>query len=240
MNVQRVVVVDDELPARRLLSLMLSGIESVQVVGEAGTVAEAVELIHCVKPDAVFLDVELHNESGFQILDEVSGNFRVIFVTAFDRYAARAFDVSALDYVLKPVDMKRLRQAIERLSQPLPPKPEKDRKLEYDDRLLLRVNNQSKFVRIDTIKCIFADRDYSRIWTTQEVDAQTNMSLKEWEDRLPEKYFQRIHRSSIVNFEYITNVEEWFNYSFRVYLQGMSEPAEVSRRYATKLREKLK
>jgi two-component system LytT family response regulator len=113
----RALIVDDERLARKELRSMLSERPEIIVEGEAETVAEAAELIRAEEPDIVFLDVHMHGESGFDLLDKVDVTFKVIFVTAFDAYAIRAFEVNALDYLLKPVNPERLARAVERLCE---------------------------------------------------------------------------------------------------------------------------
>ncbi|MBX7220779.1 MAG: LytTR family DNA-binding domain-containing protein [Blastocatellia bacterium] len=236
----KVILVDDEPLARQLLSLILTDYPGLQVVGEAGGIQEARHLLQQHQPDVVFLDVEMHHETGFELLDYLDSATRVVFVTAFGGYAVRAFDVNALDYVMKPVSRQRLDQAIQKLLKGNSVQREPLLQLEYDDRLLLKINNRSEFLKINTIKCIFAEGNYSKVWTATNQGALTNLSLKEWEDRLPEKQFIRVHRSAIINFEYVDRVEGWFNFSFQVYVTGVTDPVTVSRRFATQLRKRMK
>jgi len=113
-------------------------------------------------------------------------------------------------------------------------------KLTYDDRLFLTKNGSSKFIKVDSILSITANKDYSYINSLDEKKIILLRTMKEWEKRLPEKYFARIHRSTIVNLEFIEKVEKWFNYSYHVYLKGVEQPYQMSRRYASKLKEKFK
>lgn len=233
----KAILIDDESAPRLLLRTLLEAHPTIQVVAEAGTIADGVELIRAVRPDVIFLDVQMREESGFDLFDRMEVEARVVFVTSHDRFAARAFDVNALDYLLKPVDPDRLAKTVARLG--VPPTPLPKEKLEYADRLFLRLERRTCFLRVDAIKRIRADADYSRLWTTDTENTQSNLSLKEWEERLPERQFLRIHRSTIINLEYVVNVEDWFNYSYRVFLNGIAEPEVVSRRYAMKLRERM-
>ena len=164
--------------------------------------------------------------------------FGVIFVTAHDEYAIRAFEVNALDYLLKPVHPRRLAHAIERLE--LKEYQEQDgRELDYDDRLFLTLDNQMIFLKINAIICVNAAGDYTEVVTKDGKKGLALKSMKEWEKRLPPKYFVRIHRSTIINMEYIDHLEEWFNYTYRVYLKGLKTPLAMSRRYSSKLRQVL-
>jgi two-component system LytT family response regulator len=235
----RALIIDDERLARNDLKSLLSTFPGVQVVGEADDVPSAVEAVQKLNPDLIFLDIQMPGESGFDLLDKIESPAKVIFVTAYDEYAIRAFEVNALDYLLKPVNPERLALSLERIEQKDLEHNRPLRKLDYKDRMFLMIGSQFRFLRIDSILSIHAAGDYSEIKTTDGKKSLTLKPMKEWESRLPEKYFVRIHRSTIINMEYIERVEEWFNYSFRVYLKGSEEPYVISRRYASKIKEKL-
>ena len=233
------LIIDDERLARKDLLSQLIAHTDINVIGEAEDVPSAQKAIEELHPDIIFLDIQMPGESGFDLLDKMEITAKIIFVTAFDEYAIRAFEVNAVDYLLKPVNPERLAQALNKLdedeSEPGgPPRP-----LEYEDRLFLMVGNHFKFLKIESILSIHAAGDYTEILTKDGKKGLTLKSMKEWESRLSEQYFIRIHRSTIVNMEYIDRVEEWFNYSFRVYLKGVEEPLMMSRRYASKLKDKL-
>jgi two-component system LytT family response regulator len=230
------IIVDDERLARRELRSLLSEFAEISIIGEAENLTEAVNLIQNQKPDVIFLDIQLQNENGFDLLEKVEKDFKLIFVTAFDEFAIRAFEINALDYLLKPVNPERLAKTLERLLE-TDEKPEKNwRKLEYEDRLFIEIGERSKFLKISSIKCICADGDYTQIFTDDGKKHLVTKPLKEWEDRLPEKFFVRIHRSTIVNLEFIEKVETWFSRSYQIYLREMKEPLTVSRRYAAQLK----
>jgi len=236
---KKALIVDDERLARKDLISLLSEHNTIDVVGEAEDVPSAITAIEQLKPDVIFLDIQMPGESGFDLLNKVKIKAKVIFVTAFDEFAIRAFEVNALDYLLKPVNTDRLTQSIERLELDFQPDLSDKRKLNYDDRLFLMVDNQMKFIKLKKILCIFSAGDYSEILTIDSNKGLTLKSMREWEIRLPERYFCRIHRSTIINMEYIDRVEEWFNYSFRVYLKGIEKPYVMSRRYASKLKQRM-
>jgi two-component system, LytTR family, response regulator len=234
------ILVDDERLARKELRSMLSEHAAIEVIGEAENVEQAIKLIRTQQPQVIFLDIQMPGETGFALLEKIEPDFKVIFVTAFDAYAIRAFEVNALDYLLKPINPDRLARAIERLSAAPEASPlQMIRKLEYEDRLFIEVDEHSRFLKINTIICISAAGDYSEIVTTDGQKSLVMKSLKEWEDRLPEKYFTRIHRSTIINLEYIERIEGWFNRSYQVHLRHIKEPLTMSRRYAVKLKLKF-
>ena len=230
------IVVDDERLARKELRSMLSEHEIIDVVGEAETVTQAAELVNVKKPDVLFLDIQLPGETGFDLLDKISHNCKIIFVTAFDAYAIRAFEVNALDYLLKPINPARLTQAIERLtthtSLPAPPV----RVLEYQDRLFIELDERSRFLKVSDIIVISAMGDYSQIFSCDEQKSLVLKPLKDWEERLPAKHFTRIHRSTIINVNYVERVETWFNRSYRLHIRQLAEPLVMSRRYAARFK----
>jgi two-component system LytT family response regulator len=235
----RGIIVDDERLARKDLRSLLTEYDSIEIVGEADSVASAKQLIDETDPDLIFLDIQMPGESGFDLLEKADVEAKVIFVTAFDEYAIRAFEVDAIDYLLKPVNPDRLRNAIERLEREAPNRYERRKKLEYDGALLLTINNHLKFVRVSSILSVQAAGDYSELTLREGKKGLVLKSMLEWEDRLPENHFCRIHRSAIINVEYIDRIEEWFKNSYRVHLRGVDTPILMSRRYAALLKQKL-
>jgi two-component system LytT family response regulator len=234
------LIVDDERLARKELCSLLAGYTEVEIVGEADSVGRALTLIDSVQPNVVFLDIQLANETGFDLLEQVeAADFKTIFVTAFDAYAIRAFEVNALDYLLKPVNPERLKKAIEKLLRDEKPAATDLRPLAFDDRLFLDLGGRSVFLKINTVSHILAAGDYSEVLTAEGQKYLVEKPLREWEARLPDKHFARIHRNCIVNLELVERVESWFNRSYQIFLHRGKEPLTVSRRYAAKLKEKF-
>lgn len=233
----KALIVDDERLARKELISMLADFENIEIVGEADDVDSAERAINQLDPDIVFLDIQMPGDSGFDLLERVNVRAKIIFVTAFDEYAIRAFEINALDYLLKPVNPIRLKDSIERFDET---SIESDnRELKYSDRLLLTMNNHLRFLKISEIVVINSAGDYSEIVTSDGKKSLTLKTMKEWEIRLPENFFTRIHRSTIINLELVDKLEEWFNNSYRVYMKNFNEPWTISRRYVTKLRERF-
>ncbi len=234
----KAIIVDDERLARKEMRRLLAEFDEIAIVGEAENLTEAACLIEKEKPNIVFLDIQLSGENGFDLLEKTDQDFKLIFVTAFDAYAIRAFEVNALDYLLKPIDPERLKLAVEKLL--IQEKPANDfRPLSFDDRLFLELGQGSIFLKINRISHILSSGDYSEVFTVEEQKFLVEKPLREWEARLPENHFARIHRNCIVNLESVERVETWFNRSYQIYLQHCPEPFAVSRRYAAKLKSKF-
>lgn len=235
----RALLVDDERLSRNDLRQLLESHQNVSVVGEAANGDEALNMIKEVHPDLVFLDIQMPGMNGFDVLEQIGSDIKVIFVTAFDEYALRAFEVNALDYLLKPVNPERLSQSIERLELAPGDDSSELRELEYHDRLLLKLDSSLGFLKISTIVSITSAGDYSEVLCSTRKKYLVHKSMSEWETRLPSTFFNRIHRTTIVNMEFVDRLEEWFNNSYRVYLKGIEEPYVMSRRYVAKLKQKL-
>lgn len=236
----KTIIVDDERLARREMRRLLAEFDEIAVAGEAENLAEAVWLIEKEKPHIVFLDIQLQNENGFDLLEKTERDFKLVFVTAFDAYAIRAFEVNALDYLLKPVNPERLAKAIERLADEKTEEKNELRPFEFDDRIFLEFGaNRSVFLKVCDISHINSSGDYSEVFTVDKRKFLLEKPLREWEARLPEKHFLRIHRQTIINLEEIEEIEMWFNRTFQVRLKTFRSPLAVSRRYAVKLKSKF-
>ncbi len=239
MNPHNAIIVDDEWLIREELKMMLTQYPEIKVVGEASNVSEAVVLINEYHPEVIFLDIQLQGKSGFDLFTQVKVNAKVVFVTAYDRYAIQAFEVNALDYLLKPIAKVRLDQTIQRILavEQIPPRETKP--LVYDDSLFILINGALKFIKVSGIHCLVAEGNYSYLYYKDCKKELVSKTLQEWEYVLPLKYFIRIHRSTIVNFELVEQVVKCKNYTFQVYLRGFEKPFIMSRRHATKLKKIL-
>jgi len=239
-NLIKVLIVDDEPLARKDLTSILSDFSQIKIVGEADSVSSAKKLITFTSPDLIFLDIQLPGETGFELLNHINPEIDIIFVTAFDEYAIRAFEVNALDYLLKPVDGERIREAISRIGKNENKEIEYLEPLSYDDNLFLKLNNSYKFLRISSIVAIQAADDYTELFTVNSKKKLVSKKMHEWEARLPEQHFCRIHRSTIINISMINKIEPWFNQSYHVHVNGFTEPFVMSRRYFKSIKKKLK
>ncbi|HKH90271.1 MAG TPA: LytTR family DNA-binding domain-containing protein [Gemmatimonadaceae bacterium] len=242
-----VLIVDDERLARRDLRDLLETqhASAVRIAGEAATVQDAATLARTSGADLVFLDIHLAGESGFDLLPLLEPDVEVVFVTAFDQHAVRAFEVNALDYLTKPVSPDRLAMTIARLraggrsTAASGASSDSAGPLAYDDRLFLRIDDRMAFLAVRDVVAIVADGDNATLWLANGRVVRVRKSLRSWEERLPAKQFVRIHRSALVNLTAVERVEEWSHFTYRIYVRGYREPLEMSRRYGARVREQL-
>jgi two-component system LytT family response regulator len=233
------LLVDDERLARQELRTLLGAHPDVEVVGEADSIAQAARLVTKLAPDIVFLDIQLPGETGFELFDRVAVSCEVIFVTAHDAHALRAFDVNALDYLLKPVAPERLAASLDRARAREPLAPGEQRQLTVDDFIFLTVGGRARFLRLAHIVAVQADGDYTDVLLADGTTTRVLRPLKHWEQRLPDTHFVRIHRETIVHLRYVDRVEEWSAESWHVHLRDRKAPLVLSRRYAARLRARF-
>ena len=217
----RVMLVDDEPPARRGFRRLLQAHPDVEVVAEAGTVSEAREQAARLRLDAIFLDVELTDGRGFDLLGRLSPMPAIVFVTAHDLYAVKAFDVSALDFLLKPVDPQRLAVTIDRLRRHRAARAEAPDRERQDDaeldgdaqrdgpqqRIHLRIDGRSVIAPLGTVAMLAAEADFTRIFLKGARDYLVCRLLRHFEAQLPTPPFVRISRSLIVNLDQLERVD---------------------------------
>ena len=240
----RVLIVDDERLARRSVRSALDEVAGVTVAGEAGSVDAAAEQIRAEAPDVVLLDVQMRGETGFDLLDRIDTAVQVVFVTAYEEHAVRAFEVNALDYLLKPVDPDRLAEALQRTRQAETALPEDEDAdpvgLAYDDLFFYEDGRRPRFIRVREIAFIAAAGNYTELHVTDGTTALTSTTLSTWTDRLPDAHFARIHRSTIVNVERVTTVEQGDGRTYSVHVEGRDAPLSMSRRRARTLGDRLR
>jgi len=216
----RLLIVDDEPPARRRLRRMLGGEPDIEVVGECGSGAEAVAQIRTLMPDLVLLDVQMPDGDGFDVVEELGPSALplVVFVTAYDEYALRAFDAAALDYLVKPVRRPRLRTALTRARERLAAAIDSiaaDGELATEtpprsDRLLIDRGHHKEVLLLEEIDWIEAADNHVIIHAGKE-SHRFRRTMEQVLERLPADRFVRVHRSTIVNLNRIKQVHDWFN-----------------------------
>jgi two-component system LytT family response regulator len=224
----RALIVDDERLARVALKSLLAERDDVEVVGEADSTAAARKFVAELKPDVVFLDVQMPGEPGFALVDEKL-EAHVVFCTAYDQYAVKAFEVNALDYLMKPVGPEQVDRALSRLGAP--PLDSSER-LSLEDQVALREQHALRLVPVRDITHLQAADDYSEVHLVNGPMALVEVTLRKWETRLPAE-FVRIHRSTLVNLKHVERVEK-----SAVVLRG-GQSLAVSRRMAGELKERL-
>jgi two-component system LytT family response regulator len=236
------IIVDDERLARNELKKLLAEYPEVEVIGEAGNADEAFKLIEELGPEILFLDIQMPAKTGFDLLAELDTVPTVIFTTAHDEYALKAFEVNALDYLLKPIDPKRLSDAIhkvmfleEREMVNNETRNENKSFLNDGDQVFVKDGEKCWFVQLVDIEFFESYGNYVRVYF-KEFKPLILKSLNLIEDRLDEKKFFRANRKHIVNMDYIVKVESWFNGGFMLYLKNGQE-IEVSRRQAIKFKQ---
>ncbi len=237
----RVLIVDDERLARVSLRKILSLREDVEIVGEASSVSTAVEKITELSPDLVFLDIQLPDGLGFDIFNRIEVAAHVIFVTAYSQHALRAFEVNALDYLMKPIDPAHIDRALHRASLPQKPETAKQPKstaYTMEDTICLQESGRMKFTRVRDIVYICAADDYVEVHLQQGAVVLVNERLHRWESLLPEN-FARTHRSTLVNMDYIEEIGHAEG-NWQIRLRGKEQPLVMSRRYAQSLKKRLK
>jgi two-component system, LytTR family, response regulator len=233
----KAIIVDDERLARVNLRKMLGSNPEIEIVGEAGSCCSAVELIKLHDPGLIFLDIQLNGETGFDLLELIDKSIKIVFVTAYDEFALRAFEVNAIDYLLKPLNPLRLKESIERVLKSEKSIKNAGKSYDYSDSIYVRLNNYAtRFIRISSIIFIEPVGNYSRIVTSEGKRCLVLKTLKKWQEELPDDNFVRIHRSSIVNIEHVDHIEKESNALHKAFLKNFPEPLEVSRRYAKRLK----
>jgi two-component system, LytTR family, response regulator len=211
------VIADDEVLARHKLRQLLRDECKFEIVGESATAAETIELVRATKPDLLFLDIRMPGMDGFDILGALSADAdfvlpRIIFTTAYDRYAIRAFEIHAVDYLLKPFTEERLRSAVARARQQIeaPAQPSSsngdgESHSQYTKRIVFKSRGRILFLHVSDIRWIGAEENYVRIST----DSETHLlreTMAHLEEKLDPEMFLRVHRSSIVNLQYVKEV----------------------------------
>lgn len=232
MNLKAVIVEDSRL-ARVELKTMLAAFDHIEVVGEAEDGFQAIELIQDLQPDLIFLDIQLPGKNGFEVLEAIDEVPQVIFTTAFDEYAIKAFEFNALDYLLKPIQPKRLDQAIEKLS--IPKGSDGASLLDEDSRVFVKDGENCWFVALKEVRLFESYGNYSRIYfdTHQPL---IHKSLNYLESVLDPDVFFRINRQQILNLKYIQGVAAWFNGRLKLRLKS-GEEVEVSRRQTNRIKD---
>jgi two-component system LytT family response regulator len=234
----KAIIVDDERLARQELKSLLAEHKDIEVIAECANAAEAKEKISQLKPDVVFLDIQMPGKNGLELAQELSPVPELIFVTAYDEYALRAFEVNALDYLLKPVQSDRLAETLKKLFSKEEEVPQEFRTVLTDeDQVFLKDGERCWFVKLSNVRLFESEGNYVRVFFENNKPLILR-SLNNLEQRLSPNSFFRASRKHIVNLRWIENIEPWFNGGLMVKLKG-GEQIEISRRQSVKLKDMM-
>jgi two-component system LytT family response regulator len=236
----KALIVDDERLARVELRRLLTPFKEINIVGEAVNTEDALEKISKLNPELIFLDIQMPGKNGFELLEELDSVPTVVFTTAYDEYALKAFEYNAMDYLLKPIEPKRLEETIKKLV-------EKNRKdhvfnnekqtLTENDQIFVKDGERCWFVKLSSIRLFESEGNYVRLYF-DDVKPLILRTLNYLDERLDNKTFFRANRKHIVNLKYIDKVEQWLNGGLLVKMKDGSK-IEVSRRQSVKFKDMM-
>ena len=239
----RTILVDDERLARKELKSLLSNHNEIEIIAEYGDPQEALKGISELNPDLLFLDIQMPGKTGFELLEELDHVPHVIFVTAYDEFDIKAFEVNAMDYILKPVEGERLASALNKSIKFIEEEKEaeinlKDQvKLTGNDQVLIKDGEKCWFVHLKEVSYFESIGNYVRVFFKGNKPLILR-SLSNLDKRLDDKEFFRANRKHIINLKWVVSVETWFNGGLQVELKD-GEKIEVSRRQAAKLKDRM-
>lgn len=239
----KALLIDDERLARNELRRLLKTHSEIEIIGEAVDAADALSKVEALKPDLLFLDIQMPGDDGFMLLEQLEPPLPlVIFTTAYDQFAVKAFEFNALDYLLKPVDPHRLTGALDKLRANrfiATPRvaPAGLRRLALEDKVFVREGEHCWFVAVKNIRLLESEGNYTRLYF-EEQKPQLFRSLTAMEERLDPQHFFRANRKQVINLAWVEGIEPWFSGGLLVKLKGGMK-VELSRRQAQDFRERL-
>ena len=239
----KALLIDDERLARNELRRLLAAHAAIEVVGEAVDVEDALPKVAALKPELLFLDVQMPGADGFSLLEQLDPPLPlVIFTTAYDEFAVKAFEFNALDYLLKPVDPHRLDAALEKLRHhdsgaPFDPVAAGQHRLTLEDKVFVREGERCWFVPLKNIRLLESEGNYTRLHFDDQ-KPQLFRSLTAMEERLDPKHFFRANRKQVINLAWVDGIEPWFSGGLLVKLKGGLK-VELSRRQAQDFRDRM-
>ena len=240
---KKAIIIDDERLARNELRKLLADFPEIEIVDEAANAEEALDKIDLHQPDLIFLDINMPGKTGFDLLQELDKSPMVIFTTAYDEYAVKAFEVNALDYVVKPIEPKRLADTINKVNEAFKREKvaiqESARKglLSENDQVFVKDGERCWFVRLGDIRLIESVGNYAKVYFGSYKPLILK-SLNALEERLDEKVFFRANRKHIVNLRMVEKVEPYFNGGLQLELKG-GDKVEISRRQTIRFKEMM-
>jgi two-component system LytT family response regulator len=235
----KALIVDDERLARKELMKLLEEHPSIEVVGESMNADEAEKMIEELNPDLLFLDIQMPGRTGFQLLEALDTVPLVVFTTAYDEFALKAFEVNALDYLLKPIQPERLSEAVHKIQEKerMREGRGRDSKLGLSDQVFVKDGERCWFVGLSQIRMFESDGNYIKVYFDNN-RPMIHKSLNALDEKLDERAFFRASRKHIVNLSWVEGIEPWFNGGLMVKLKG-GDKVEVSRRQAAKFKDMM-
>lgn len=237
----RAIIVDDERLARKELIKLLEDHPTIEVVGEAMNAEEAIQMTNELNPDLLFLDIQMPGKTGFQLLEELDSVPVVVFTTAYDEFALKAFEVNALDYLLKPIQAERLTETVAKITEKERSKAvaarNPDKKLGLNDQVFVKDGDRCWFVSLTNVRMFESDGNYIKVYFDTN-RPMIHKSLNALDEKLDERAFFRASRKHIINLSWVEGIEQWFNGGLMVKLKG-GDKVEVSRRQAAKFKDMM-
>jgi len=234
----KAIIIDDERLARQELKNLLATHKEIEIIAECSDAIQAKEKINELKPDVIFCEIHMPGKTGLELVEEISGAVDVVFVTAYDEHAIKAFELNAFDYLLKPVQPQRLAETIKKLSiKETSNKSDNNSPLTINDMVFIKDGEKCWFVKLSDIRLFESEGNYVRVYF-ETFRPLILRSLNSLESRLNEKEFFRASRKHIINLNFIASVESWFNGGLNVKLKDGKE-VEISRRQAVKLKDMM-
>ncbi len=242
MSQIKAVIVEDSRLARNELKELIKGYSRIEIIGEAENVDDGFKLINENNPDLLFLDINMPEKDGFQLLEMLDEVPITIFTTAFDEYAIKSFEYNALDYLLKPISPKRFSAAIEKVEEKLAKDKnevasENNQRLTGNSQIFIKDGEKCWLIKVGDISHFEIVGNYTRVFF-QDEKPMLYKSLNQVEEKLPEKYFFRANRQQIINTNFIANVVPWFNGKLKLTMAN-GEEVEVSRRQSYLFKDKM-
>ena len=228
-------LIDDEPLALDELALMLAKHSTIEIIGTATNSIEAISAINSLKPELIFLDINMPGKSGFELLQELEEAPHVIFVTAYDQFAIKAFEVNALDYILKPINKDRLADAINKIKKQESLLKAKEEKLSIDKRIFIKDGDKCFFVPLSEVFLIESVGNYAKVYYENKKPL-LHKSLNYLEEKLQDTHFFRAGRQHIVNIHFIKNIHPFFNNTLQVEMRN-GEKIDISQRQSVRFKE---
>jgi two-component system LytT family response regulator len=238
----RAIIIDDERLARKELNSLLEDYKEIEIIGEAVNAEDAEEKITKLNPDLIFLDIQMPGKTGFELLESLESVPKVIFTTAYDEYALKAFDYNALDYLLKPIQKDRLEECMKKLLNDDEQTAREDdsgeaKKLGASDQVFVKDGDRCWFVTLSNIRLFESDGNYIKVYF-DNFKPMIHKSLNALDERLDDRTFFRASRKHIINLGWVETIEPWFNGGLMVQLKG-GDKIEVSRRQAARFKDMM-